>query len=455
MARKKVHRLEHLDQKLIWHPFTQMAEWEKETPLVIARGEGNYLFDIHGKKYLDGGSSLWVNLHGHRKSDIDRAVKNQIDRVAHSTLLGLGNTPSIELAERLIKIVPDGLSRVFYSDNGSTAVEVALKMAFQYWQQTPTPHARKRTKFVAFTGAYHGDTFGAMSVGEIDIFVKKYRRLLFNTFRAPYPYCYRCPVKKSYPDCGIACIREFEEIVRRHYREIAACIIEPMVQGAAGMIVAPPGFLKKVERICRRYKILLIADEVATGFGRTGKMFACEHEGVRPDILCLAKGITGGYLPLAATLTTEKVYRAFLGRYDDFRAFFHGHTYTGNQLGCAAAVASLDIFRKEKTLRKIAPKIRLFSTLIKNIGELQHVGDVRQIGLIAGIELVKHRKKKRPYPPEERMGHRVCMAARQDGLIIRPIGDVIILTPPLSIKEFELKRMIAIVHRCIERLTNV
>lgn len=454
MARKKPNRLEYLDKRYVWHPFTQMQEWDNEKPLIIERGEGNYLIDIHGNRYLDGGSSLWVNIHGHRKKELDLAIRKQLDKVAHSTLLGLGNIPSIVLAEKLVKITPEGLTRVFYSDNGSTAVEIALKMAFQYCQQLRTPYSKLRTRFVAFTGAYHGDTFGSMSVGEIDIFVKKYRPLLFKSFRAPYPYCYRCPVKKEYPDCNLACIKVFEDIVRRHHREIAACIIEPMLQGAAGMIISPPGFLKKIERLCRKYNILLIADEVATGFGRTGRVFACEHEGVRPDFLCLAKGLTGGYLPLAATLTTEKVYRAFLGRYDDFKAFYHGHTYTGNQLGCAAAIANIDTFNKDNTIKKISSKVRLLSSLLKDLKDLQHVGDIRQIGLIAGIELVKNKRTKRPYPSNERTGHRVCMEARGNGLIIRPLGDVIVLMPPLSIKEHELKRIVRTVHTCIRDITD-
>jgi len=454
MARKKSHRLERLDREHLWHPFTQMKEWEGETPLIIERGEGNYLFDINGNKYLDGGSSLWVNLHGHRKREIDLAVKSQLDKIAHSTLLGLGNVPSIELAARLVKIAPDGLSRLFYSDNGSTAVEVALKMAFQYWQQGRSRDGKQRTRFIAFTGAYHGDTFGAMSVGEIDIFVGKYRHLLFDAFRAPYPYCYRCPIQRRYPDCAIACADEFEKIAERHHREIGACIIEPMVQGAAGMIVSPPGFLKKIERICRRYRILLIADEVATGFGRTGRMFACEHEGIRPDFLCLAKGITGGYLPLAATLTTDKIYKRFLGRYDQYKAFFHGHSYTGNQLGCAAALASLDVFKSEKVIKRMAPTVRLFSRLLKEMSALEQVGDIRHFGLIAGIELVKDKKIKRPYPPVKRMGKAVCTAALEEGLIVRSIGDVIILMPPLSIKESELKEMVAVAGRSIEAVTH-
>jgi adenosylmethionine-8-amino-7-oxononanoate aminotransferase len=293
-----------------------------------------------------------------------------------------------------------------------------------------------------------------MSVSEIDIFVKKYRPLLFKSFRAPYPYCYRCPVKKKHPDCNLACIKVFEDTARRHHREIAACIIEPMLQGAAGMVVSPPGFLKKIERLCRKYNILLIADEVATGFGRTGKVFACEHERIRPDFLCLAKGLTGGYLPLAVTLTTEKVYRAFLGRYEDFRAFYHGHTYTGNQLGCAAAIANIDTFHKDNTIKKLSPKIRLLSSLLKDLKDLQHIGDIRQIGLIAGIELVKNKKTKSVYPPNKKIGHRVCMEARKDGLIIRPLGDVIALMPPLSITESELRRMVKTVYNCIRNITD-
>src|SRR3990170_2243555 len=335
-----------LDHAHLWHPFTQMQEWVTEPPLIIEEGEGSRVRDMEGRWYWDGVSSLWVNVHGHRKPEIDRAIVAQLDKIAHSTLLGLGNAPSIELAQRLVRIAPKGLKKVFYSDNGSTAVEIALKMAFQYWEQTGKP---EKKQYIAFTGAYHGDTFGSMSVGEIDIFVKKYRPLLFSAVRAPYPYCYRCPVGKAFPDCKTACLKVFEDSLKKHGKEIAACIIEPLLQGAAGMVTSPPGFLKEVRRLTKKYNVLLIADEVATGFGRTGHMFACDAEGVSPDFLCLAKGITGGYLPLAATLTTDKIYKAFLGRYEDYRSFFHGHTYTGNPLGCAAAIASLDIFEKEKT----------------------------------------------------------------------------------------------------------
>ena len=454
MNSKRNKKLEKLAKKHLWHPFTQMREWEKETPLIIERGEGNYLIDTNGRKYFDGTSSLWVNVHGHRKKEINDAIKKQIDKISHSTLLGLGNVPSIELAKKLVKITPKGLTKVFYSDNGSTAVEIALKMAFQYWQQLRTPNSELRTKFVAFTGAYHGDTFGSMSVGEIDVFVEKYKPLLFPTYKADYPYCYRCPIGKAYPSCTIACIKKFEDILKKHHKEIAGCIIEPIVQGAAGMIVAPHGFLKKVRGLCTRYNILLIADDVATGFGRTGKLFACEHENVMPDFLCLAKGITGGYLPLAATLTTEKIYKAFLGKYKELKTFFHGHTYTGNPLGCAAALANLNIFKKEKTIQKIQPKIKLLSELLADFKYLPHVGDVRQKGLIAGIELVKNKKTKEPYQLEQRVGHKVCTEARKYGLIIRPLGNVIVIMPPLSIITAEIKKMTGIIYRCIKSATG-
>ena len=457
MKTKRNKRLEKIDKKHLWHPFTQMREWEKETLLIIERGEGNYLIDTNGKKYLDGVSSLWVNVHGHRKKEINDAIKKQIDKISHSTLLGLGNVPSIELAEKLVQIAPKGLTKVFYSDNGSTAVEIALKMAYQYWEQQSGVRSQKsevkKTKFISFTGAYHGDTLGSMSVGEIDVFVEKHKPLLFATYKADYPYCYRCPTDKKYPSCKIACIKSFEDILKKHHREIAACIIEPIVQGAAGMIVAPHGFLKKVKVLCTRYNILLIADEVATGFGRTGKLFACEHENVMPDFLCLAKGITGGYLPLAATLTTNKIYRAFLGEYTEMKQFFHGHTYTGNPLGCAAAIGNLQIFKNEKTVQMLRPKIKLLAELLEGFKNLPHVGDVRQKGLIAGIELVKDKKTKEPYFTEQRIGHKICIEARKYGLIIRPLGDTIVIMPPLSITMAEIKKMIDVIYRCIRQTT--
>jgi adenosylmethionine-8-amino-7-oxononanoate aminotransferase len=447
----RTKKLQRLDKAHVWHPFTQMKEWEGSDPLIIEKARGNYLIDTEGHAYLDGVSSLWVNVHGHRRPEIDRAIKAQLGRLAHSTLLGLGNAPSIELAERLVGIAPKGLDRVFFSDNGSTAVEIALKMAFQYWEQNGF---EGKKKFVAFTGAYHGDTFGSMSVGEIDIFVKKYRPLLFSAFRAPYPYCYRCPLGKDLPDCKAACLKALEDILKKHHGEIAALIIEPMLQGAAGMIVSPPGFLKEVRRLTKKYNILLIADEVATGFGRTGHMFACGVEGVIPDFLCLAKGITGGYMPLAATLTTDKVYRAFLGKYEEYRSFFHGHTYTGNPLGCAAALASLDIFEKDRVIEGLKSKIELFKKLLQRFKTLAHVGEVRQIGLVAGIELVKDKKTKEPFPGKSRVGYRACLKMRDHGVILRPLGDVIVIMPPLSIKESELKKITDAAHKGIKEITG-
>ncbi|OGP25709.1 MAG: adenosylmethionine--8-amino-7-oxononanoate transaminase [Deltaproteobacteria bacterium GWB2_55_19] len=449
----RYERLSRIDKRHVWHPFTQMSEWEAGDPLIIEQGRGNYLIDINGSRFLDGASSLWVNLHGHGHKRIDSAIKKQLGNIAHSTLLGLSNVPSIELAERLVSIAPRGLKRVFYSDNGSTAVEIALKMAFQYWEQANGGSDKKR-QFIAFTGAYHGDTFGSMSVGEIDIFVKKYKPLLFGTLRAPYPYCYRCPVKKNKRDCRTECLKALEELLIKHSHETAACVIEPVIQGASGMIVAPPGFLKEVRRLTKKYNVLLIADEVAVGFGRTGTMFACDTEGVSPDFLCLAKGITGGYMPLAATLTTEKVYKAFLGKYDEYKSFFHGHTYTGNPLGCAAAIANLDIFEQERVLEKMKPKSILFGELLKKFETLAHVGDVRHMGLVAGIEIVKDRATKEPFPPSERIGHRVAMEARGRGLIIRPLGDVIVLIPPLSVKEAEIKKMLKTVFDSVRKVTE-
>ncbi len=416
--RAKARRLSQIDRRILWHPFTQMAEWEKSEPLIVESADGVYLTDVQGKRYLDGVSSLWVNLHGHRHPDLDRALREQLGKVAHSTLLGVGNVPSIELAQELVRIAPKGLTKVFYSDNGSTAVEIALKMAFQYWRQNGS---LKRRRFIHFVNAYHGDTIGSVSVGGIGLFHQVYRPLLFRGFKVP-----------------IGRLQPLKGILKRHHREIAAVVVEPIIQGAAGMITQPPGWLKEVEQLCRKRDLFLIADEVAVGFGRTGKMFACQHEGIRPDFLCLAKGLSGGYLPLAATLTTDRVYRGFLGPYASQRTFFHGHSYTGNPLACAVALENLKIFRRERVLERLQPKIRRFAEELKRFKTLEHVGEVRQRGLVAGIELVLDRKTKRPYPWEAKMGIRVCQALREKGILLRPLGNVIVLLPPLSIDEEEL-----------------
>jgi len=455
---RQAKSLESKDRQYIWHPFTQMKEWMEEDIVIITEARGSFLKDITGRWYIDGVSSLWVNVHGHRREEIDNAIKKQIDRVSHSTLLGLTHPPAIELAERLVQLVDSKLktqnsklSKVFYSDNGSTAVEVALKMAFQFWQHKGF---KKKRRFVSLKNAYHGDTIGAVSVGGIDIFHKAFSPLLFRTYKAPSPYCYRCEFDMQYPECKLHCLMMLEEILQRHSEEIAGLIIEPIVQAAGGMIISPTGYLSGVRKLCTKYNILMIADEVATGLGRTGRMFACEHEDVVPDILCLAKGITGGYLPLAVTITTEEIYEAFLGRYEDLKTFFHGHTYTGNPLACVAAIANLEIFRKERTLRRMQRKIEILRKGLEEIAGLPVVGDVRQKGFMVGIELVKDRETKRPFPLKDKMGWRVCYKAREKGLLIRPLGNVVVLMPPPGISSNELKRLISITMQSIREVIS-
>lgn len=427
----KQTNLQKLDKKYIWHPFTQMQDWESETPLIIDRADGNYLIDIQGKKYLDGISSLWVTVHGHRKKEIDQAIKAQVDKVSHTTLLGLSSTPSIVLAEKLIKIAPKNLKKVFYSDSGSTSVEIALKMAYQYWQQK---NKTEKKKFLTFDNAYHGDTIGSVSLGGIDLFHQVYKPLLFSTIQANF-------------ENAIA-------LVEKHHHELAACVIEPLMQGAAGMLLQPKGFLKRLREACSRHDVLLILDEVATGFGRTGKMFACEHEKVLPDMLCVAKGITGGYLPLAATLTTQEIYEGFKGAYRDLKTFFHGHTYTGNPLACAAAIANLELFKKEKTIQKLQPKIKQLSRRLKEIQQLPHVKEVRQLGFMVGIELILDKQNNIPYSWEDRIGVQVILEARKYGLILRPLGNVIVLMPPLSLNLDEVDFLVQTTKVAIMKITG-
>jgi adenosylmethionine---8-amino-7-oxononanoate aminotransferase len=425
VAARVTDRIGELDRRHLWHPFTQQRDWEAEDQVVIERAEGTELIDTEGRRYIDGVSSLWCNVHGHRHPLIDAAIAEQLGKVAHSTMLGLTHAPAAELAARLVDLAPPGLSRVFYSDAGATAVEIALKMSFQYWRQRGERHAR-RTSFVCLEGAYHGDTLGAVSVGGIDLFHGAYGPLLF-------------PAHRIAPgDAGT-----LERVLERHADEIAAVIVEPLVQGAAGIRVQPPGFLRAAREACDRHDVLLICDEVATGFGRTGTMFACEQERVAPDFLCLGKGLTGGYLPLAATLTTERVYEGFLGTPEDARTFFHGHTFTGNPLACAAALASLEAFEREQTLVRLQPKIRLVGELLAEVRRMPEVAEVRGRGFMAGIDLGEH-------DPALRVGHRVALEARRRGAIIRPLGDVVVLMPPLAISKVELRRLVEIVAESIE-----
>jgi adenosylmethionine-8-amino-7-oxononanoate aminotransferase len=464
MNRDEISRLRALDLAHVWHPFTQMQVYEDERPLVIERGEGNYLVDVEGRRYFDGVSSLWANLHGHNRPEITGAIKEQLDRIAHSTLLGHANVPSILLAERLVKLArsgrcggpddaaPEGLTRVFYSDSGSEAMEIAIKIAFAYWRHRGE---RARTKFVGLGEAYHGDTVGSVSMGGIDTFHALFGPLLFETYRIPVPYCYRCPLAKSPGGCGLACLAEAERVVDEHAGELAGVCIESTFAAAGGMIEFPEGFMKGIERIARRAGALLIVDEVAVGFGRTGRMFGCEHEDVRPDLMAVGKGLTGGYLPVAATLVTDDVYGAFLGEYTEKKTFYHGHTYTGNQLGCAAALASLDVFEKDGVLEHVRDVgTRFVEGLRARLGPLPHVGDIRMKGLFGGVELVKDRGTREPYPFAERTGHRVCLAARDRGVFLRPLGDVIVLVPPLSSTDDELDRLVTALAASVREATG-
>jgi adenosylmethionine---8-amino-7-oxononanoate aminotransferase len=413
-----------LDHTHLWHPFTQQQDWVAEEPVMIEGAEGCELIDADGNRYLDGVSSLWCNVHGHRHPLIDRAIREQLERVAHTTMLGLSHPRASELAARLVAIAPPGLDRVFYSDSGSTAVEVALKMAFQYWQHRGGQHVR-RTSFICLRDAYHGDTVGSVSVGGIDLFHSTFGPLLFNAHRA---------------EPGD--IDDMARLLARHEEELAAVIVEPLVQGAAGILTHPPGYLRAVRELTERHGVLLICDEVATGFGRTGTMFACEQERVAPDLMCVAKGLTGGYMPLAATLATESIYEAFLADHAEFKTFFHGHTYTGNPLACAAALASLEVFRRERTLVRLQPKIRMLAESLADVQLMPEVREVRQCGLMVGIDLGEH-------DPALRMGHRVALEARKRGVIVRPLGDVIVLMPPLSISPKDLRRLVEVTAESI------
>ena len=438
---ERTERLRQRDKAALWHPFTQMADWEKDAPLIIERGEGNYLFDTEGRKYFDGVSSLWVNLFGHGRREIDHAVRAQLDRMAHSTFLGLSHPPAIELAEKLLAVAPPGLSRVFYSDNGSTAMEIAIKMAFQYWRQREGG-AEERREFLAFSEAYHGDTIGSVSAGGIDLFHRIFRPLLFPTRRVPAPHCYRCPYGLSHPSCGLFCAERMEEEIWGRKDALAAAIVEPLVQGAAGMLLMPEGYLARLRAVTRECGVLLICDEVATGFGRTGTMFACTQEGVSPDIMAVAKGMTGGYLPLAATLATEDIYRAFLGRYEEFKTFFHGHSYTANPLGCAAAIATLSIFGRENVLSRVSRLGRTMERALAKLSGHRNVGEIRRKGLMAGIEIVADRTTRERFPPEKKVGQRVVRKVRERGVILRPLGDVIVLMPPLSSTDGEIRSLV-------------
>lgn len=434
--------LEAWDDAHVWHPFTPHAVYRDEDPLLVAAGEGNYLIDVEGRRYLDGVSSIWCNTFGHRHPAIDAAIRAQLDQIAHATMLGNATVPAIVLARRLAQLAPEGLTRSFFSDNGSTATEIALKMAYQYWQQADGGARASRKRFLALSNAYNGDTLGAVSVGGVDLFHATFRGLLFDVLRAPSPYCYRCPLGEQPDSCQSACLDTLCNMIAAHAHELAAVILEPGMQGAGGMITYPPGFLARVREVTRQHDVFLILDEVAVGMGRSGRMFACEHEGVSPDFLCLAKMLTGGYLPLSVTMTTERVFAGFIAPPHEAKTFFHGHTFTGNPLAAAAALAVLDVFEQEKILDQLPDKIDHLTRQLARLSDHPHVGQLRQLGLAAGVELVQDRAAKTPFPSERRVGMKICRAARERGVFLRPLGDTLVLMPPLSITHDELTTLV-------------
>lgn len=446
----ELEQLRRWDREIVWHAFTQMSEYE---PLIFTAGEGRTLIDIDGNRYLDATSSIWCNLHGHRHPTINAAIRAQLDQVAHVTSLGASNPTTIRLAKRLTEIAPPGLNHVFFSDSGATAVEVALKMAFQYWRQRENPRPEK-TRYIALGEAYHGDTLGSVAVGGVERFHQMFAPLLFQPLRIETPNMYRLPAGVTRETACQYFLNQIEAVLQKHADQCVAVVIEPLVQGAAGMLMHPAGFLHGVRELTRRYDVLLIADEVAVGFGRTGTMFACEQEGVTPDLMCIAKGISGGYLPLAATLATTEIWNAFLGSYTDSKTFFHGHTYGGNPLGCAAGLGSLQVFEEEQTLANLPAKIAQLQAHLARIAELPHVGDVRQCGMIVGIELVANKQTKEPYDWAERRGIAACLAARKHGVLVRPLGNVIVVMPPLNTTAAELDQIMQAVEQGINETTK-
>jgi adenosylmethionine-8-amino-7-oxononanoate aminotransferase len=493
-----MHPLAKLDHAHIWHPFTQMRDWLAREPIVITGGKGAALRDVHGREYLDANSSIWTNIHGHNHPIINSAIQRQLKKIAHSSALGLANEPASLLAQKLVEaankiynlrftiydskdksarqsqIVNRKLEKVFFSDDGSTALEVALKLACEFTRRTRG--AKSQPKFLSLEGAYHGDTIGAVSLGHIDLFHQSYRGLLFKTDKVMSPYCYRCPFNRAKPEradardyrkCHWECVGMVEQkfsAQKKKGNPYAAFVFEPLIQGAAGMIPQPQTWLNKVSEIASGHGALLIADEVMTGFGRTNtnsklkiqnsksSLFACHHENVQPDFLCLAKGMTGGYLPMAATLTTQKVFDAFLGEYQEFKTFFHGHSYTGNQLGAAASLASLEILQSEKSIRARQKLETVLREELQSLWPLSNVGDIRQTGLIAGIELVKNWRTREPFALRERAGIRVCEAMARRGVLTRPIGNVIVLMPPYCTTTAQAQTMIHVLFDSIREL---
>jgi adenosylmethionine-8-amino-7-oxononanoate aminotransferase len=464
-----MHRVAQLDHKYVWHPFTQMRDWLKREPIVIVSGKGAVLRDVTGREFLDANSSIWTNLHGHNHPKINAAISRQLKKIAHSSALGFANEPASLLAEKLVGIanpklgrggVSPRLGKVFFSDDGSTAMEVALKLAYAFARRS----GRKQPKFLSLDGAYHGDTVGAVSLGHIDLFHKAYAGLLFKSDKTPAPYCYRCPHNRAKPEradartyrkCNWECVATLEHkfaAQKKKANPYAAFVFEPLMQGAAGMIAQPEGWLKRVAKIARGHGAQLIADEVMTGFGRTSSNFACHREGVQPDFLALAKGLTGGYLPMAATLTTQKVFDAFLGKYEEFKTFFHGHSFTGNQLGASAALASLEILQSNESIRLRQILERTLREELESLWRLPNVGDIRQVGLAIGIELVRDWRTREPFDLRERAGIRLCDAMGKRGVLTRPVGNVIVLLPPYCTTQSQARRIVRVVYEACDEI---
>ncbi|MDQ0886689.1 lysine--8-amino-7-oxononanoate aminotransferase [Paenibacillus sp. V4I9] len=442
-------RLAAINKDHLWHPFTQMKDYNSSDPLIIERGEGVKLYDVQGRAYYDGFSSVWLNVHGHNVPELNQAITDQLGRVAHSTLLGMANIPAIELAQKLVEIAPKGLNKVFYSDSGATGVEIAIKMAFQYWRNSGQ---KGKKTFITMNQAYHGDTIGAVSVGAIPLYHDVFRPMLFPSHVIPYPYAYRH--EGGVEAAMAATLTALRILLESRSDEIAALIVEPIVQGAGGIIVMPSGCLHEMAALCRKHRVLLIADEVATGFGRTGAMFACDLEGVSPDLMVVGKGLTGGYLPVAATLATDEVYGAFYADYQEQKTFFHGHSYTGNPLGCAVALASLKLLDERNMVEGVIAKASFVEQKLAPLSERPHVGEIRQKGLMIGVELVRDKLSREPYKWVDRIGVRVAERARELGMLTRPLGNVIVFIPPLVSTQNELNAMTDILVASIVDVTE-
>ena len=446
-----MNKLIEKDLEFVWHPYTQMKDVRKFPPILVRKASGVKLYDDKGKFYYDSISSWWCNVHGHNHPKIKQAINKQLGKLEHVLFAGFTHQPAIELAEKLIRLTGNKFAKVFYSDNGSTAVEVALKMSFQYWRNLGNTAKRK---FICLDYGYHGDTVGTMSVSGIDMFNDSFKPLFFPSFRTPSPYCYRCPMGKNRSSCILECARPLEKLLRERNKEICALVLEPIVLCAGGMIIYPKGYLEKAAAWAKKYNVHLILDEVATGFGRTGRMFAYEHaSNINPDFLCLSKGISAGYMPLAATLTTEKIYRAFYADYSKKKTFFHGHTYTANPLACTAGLASLEIFKSEKTLANVKKMSLLLRNGLERFRGLDIVGDIRQIGTIGALELVKDKMTKERFSPEKRLGFEIYKKSLREGLILRPLGDIIYLFLPLAIKENEVKDILNRLYKILNSFT--